>query len=309
MGEAYQGTIMLLSMKLLGILVVYEPCKCGYELIADNLKRYLSDIDKCIVHDNTPSGVGHLDTLRIRFRELLTENEFSKLEFMDSGYNAGLSYAYNQAIEYAVQFGYTHLLTMDQDSRWENFGLYRTYAESFFEGVRSEAIIGPVVNDDTQDEALKEVPNLINSGAVIPIDVFRKIGGYCERFLVDAVDVELCYRAQRFGIPVYKVRGHGRLVQSFGDMTFFRFNGRRWYCANYSPFRLKGIVRNHMLLSRIYPEQTDTRDRLWNVYVKQYTIAIILKEKHKMKKLWTIYSSLITGFLTVKSLDSRYSKA
>lgn len=294
-------------MKLLGILVIYATYESNYTEIINNLKRYLQWVDKLIVWDNTPD-VSHIEVLMKQFDGLLSSEEFLKIHFMGSGKNEGLSYAYNRAIEYASRNGYTHLMTMDQDSQWENFDKYREFAENFFhEG--QLAIIGPIINGDEQIDTLKEVPNLINSGAIIPIGVFDRMGGYCERFLVDAVDVELCYRAQRYGIPVLKVKDNGHLIQKYGNMSFFRFNGRQWHCTNYNTFRLKGILRNHTLLLRIYPEQTDNKDRLLNVYLKQYTIAIILKEKHKIKKLWIIYSSFLKGMCTKKSLDAKYSKA
>jgi glycosyltransferase, group 2 family protein len=294
-------------MKLLAVLVIYMPDDSDYNQIVSNIKRYINGIDALIVWDNTPS-LDHKDVLRIHLKELMDDQEFMKLIFMSSGCNCGLSYAYNRAIEYAKQNGYTHLLTMDQDSKWESFDKYRSFAEIYYKR-EPLAIIGPSINEDEQSDILKNVPNIINSGAIIPIALFNKIGGFCERFLVDGVDVEICYRAQRYGIPVYKVKGYGHLVQHFGNMTFFYFNGRLWHCTNYNTFRLKGIVRNHMLIVRNYPEQSDTKERLRNVYLKQYTIAILLKEKHKLSKLWSIYSSLIKGILTTKSLDSTYSKA
>ena len=188
------------------------------------------------------------------------------------------------------------------------FHEFKSFAINYF-AKNKHAIIGPIVNESSNVEEIRHAPSIINSGALYPISVVDEIGDYCERFLVDAVDVEFCYRAHRHRIPVLAIAGHGSLKQKFGHCEYFKFRGRDWYCTNYSPFRLYGILRNHALISRIYPEQSDNKYRLRNVYIKQYTIAILLKERNKIQKLWAMYKGLVLGYLTRKSLDSKYSKA
>lgn len=270
-------------MRLLAISILYKPT----ENVINGIMKYILDVDHLIIWDNTPYNEIELDIQN----EIIFNypNLKNKITFISEGNNKGLSYAYNKAIEFSRENGYTHIMTMDQDSEWECFHKYRMFAEKYFENESSLAILGPIVNEDKQESEMKKVPDVINSGAIIPIAVFDKIGGYCERFLVDAVDIELCYRANRHNIPTIRVKNNGHLKQNFGNMTYFMFNGRPWYATNYNEFRLNGILRNTTLVTRLYPEQKEMRDRLYNVYLKQYTIAILLKEKKKFKKLITIY--------------------
>lgn len=293
--------------RLLAIAVLYNPHAGAFE----NLGCYLPWVEGLFIWDNTPRGEnssGWREMILSRLREIYPEELIDRIVIAGNGSNVGLSVAYNKGIGYAIDNGYTHVMTMDQDSQWIGFDRFRKFAD-MFSREDSLAIIGPSVNYATDGEEIKDMPNIINSGAVVPLETVRMIGGYCERFLVDAVDAEYCFRAHRNHIRVLCVSGHGFLKQKFGDYRYFRFNGRKWYCTNYSPFRLYGILRNHTLLARIYPEQHDNLDRLRNVYLKQYIIAITLRESQKFIKLCTIARGFFSGLLTAKSLDPKYSKA
>lgn len=287
-------------MKLLAINVLYYPSVDAYTLI----NEYIPYVDRLIVWDNTPNVHGEAEVLG-SIRECCGQWAVEKIVYMSDGTNRGLSYAYNRAIEYARKNGFTHIMTMDQDSKWQGFKEYRDFADNFFSDGKL-AVIGPVVNEEEKTEEISRDIFLINSGSVFPVALFDKIGWYCERFLVYAVDTEICFRVVKNNIPVYRINGHGHLSQSFGDTSYFNLFGRKWPSVNYSPKSLKGILRNSVLLYRIYGER---KEYIRDVCLKQYTIAIIFHERHKLAKLWAIYSGLISGMLTKKSLDPRYSKA
>lgn len=290
-------------MKLLAVAVFYYPDRKAY----DNLSCYIRQVDGLLIWDNTPE-IGHSAKVMEELSQIYTSECLNKIKVSGLEENKGLSFAYNKGIEYARKNRYSHLMTMDQDSEWCDFAKFKDFADIYFDRC-GDAVLGPVINENCEIEEIRNVASLINSGAIYPLKVIEKIGGYCERFLVDAVDVEFCYRAHRHKIPVLVIGGHGGLIQEFGKCKYFKFRGRNWYCTNYSPFRLYGIARNHMLVARLYPEQEDNKYRLKNVYIKQYTIAILLKEKNKIKKLLALYNGLISGLLTYKSINQKYSKA
>lgn len=290
-------------MKLLVLTVFYNPDRKAYE----NLSHYLRYIDELLIWDNTPED-SHSAKVSEDLSQIYGPEYLNKIKVLGLGENKGLSFAYNKGIEYAIMNGYTHIMTMDQDSVWLGFAEFKEFANAYFDS-KADAILGPVVNENCTIEEIRMVPSLINSGALYPLRIIERMGRYCERFLVDAIDVEFCYRAHRHEIPVLIIGGHGSLIQEFGKCEYFKFRGRNWYCTNYSPFRLYGIARNHMLVSRLYPEQEDNKYRLWNVYIKQYTIAIILEEKNKIRKLLALYKGLVSGLLTNKSINPKYSKA
>lgn len=232
----------------------------------------------------------------------------NKLHFASTGSNEGLSFAYNRAIEYAKAHGYTHLMTMDQDSKWENFKEYKQECENQFVKYNN-AIIGPCINDIKREKTIKLVPHVINSGLIIPISTIKRIGMYSERFIIDAIDVELCFRANSNNIPTFIIAGNWGLIQKFGNQSFFQLRGSQRVSYNYSPYRLYGIIRNHILLTRMYPEQKANIVRTYKVYLKEFAVSIIFSENNKIIKLKAMVKGLLNGLTTRKSVESKYSKA
>ena len=92
-------------MRLLAVVVLYHPGKD----LAGNIDSYLSQVDKLLLWDNTPGdGQERLPLPDISHPE--------RLEYRGCGRNVGIGAALNDAVAYAREYGYTHLLTLDQDS-------------------------------------------------------------------------------------------------------------------------------------------------------------------------------------------------
>lgn len=160
-------------MRLLAVVVLYYPGKD----LAGNIESYLPETDKLLLWDNTPGGG----------RERLSLSDVShpeRLEYRGCGRNAGIGAALNDAVAYAREHGYTHLLTLDQDSYFlkGDFRRYlaaiRDYGEdrqvifsvNYF--IKSwQAPLYPVV--DTVDE----VSSAMTSGTVYPVAV-RGVGRF-----------------------------------------------------------------------------------------------------------------------------------
>lgn len=289
-------------MKLLAIVVLYYPDENAFL----NIGKYINDVDHLMIWDNTPE-IGSLSKIKTSVCALYPPR-CSKVHFVSTGKNEGLSYAYNRGIEYAKANGFTHMMTMDQDSEWVNFDKYKQFCEKLF-FINDLSILGPQINDCSHDISYKISHMVINSGAIIPIEVYNIIGKYCERFLIDCVDEEYCYRAKNNKIPVIKIFGTGYIIQQFGNTEFFCFRHHKMLSLNYNPIRIFGILRNCILLSRIYPQNKFLKNYILSHYVKDFTISILFHENNKLNKILALYSGLIHGLLTKKSLDSKYSKA
>ena len=96
--------------KILAIVVTYYPEK---ELLERNVQAFIDHVDKVLIWENTPSP----DKLDYRFIE------HEKVVYYGDGINS-ISRALNYAWEYANENGFDYLLTMDQDSYFENFDYY-----------------------------------------------------------------------------------------------------------------------------------------------------------------------------------------
>lgn len=182
-------------MRLLAVVVLYYPGKD----LAGNIESYLPETDKLLLWDNTPGGG----------RERLPLSGVShpeRLEYRGCGRNTGIGAALNDAVAYAREHGYTHLLTLDQDSYFlkGDFRRYlaaiRDYGEdrqvifsvNYF--IKSwQAPLYPVA--DTVDE----VSSAMTSGTVYPVGLFGELGGFMEELFVWGIDCEYCWRAARRG--------------------------------------------------------------------------------------------------------------
>ena len=100
----------MITTKILAIVVTYYPEK---DLLEKNVQAFINQVDKVLIWENTPSP----DKLDYRF---ITHE---KVEYHGDGINS-ISRALNYAWEYANENGYDYLLTMDQDSFFENFDYY-----------------------------------------------------------------------------------------------------------------------------------------------------------------------------------------
>jgi len=214
------------------------------------------------------------------------------VEFCGDGANVGIPKALNHAWRHAEGHGYTHLLTMDQDSCWEDF-------EGYLSKVRSpdaprNAYFG--ANSFGWDRTCGFVPykEIITSGMLVPIEVVAAVGGWREDFFVDAVDTEFNFHAVSLGYTPYLV-GSAILLQRFGAPHYARFLWKKIRCPGYSPARLRGIYRNHVIVIRSYPElSADLRKSLPRSALSR-AFRILVGERQKLQKILAIINGFRDG--------------
>ena len=264
--------------KLIAAIITYYPEK---NLLQKNVNALLPFVDKLILWENTPTE----DSYRFRW---FVESE--KIKYETFGSNVGISRALNAIInKYSEDFEY--ILTMDQDSIFENFRLYR---DKCIEKLgKEEAIIGPSINCQQRSDEFKYIPTyIITSGVFTRISTILKIGGYFEDFKVDAIDLELCQRSYINHISVFRYMG-SNLVQQFGNESSVNIFGRKIVTCGYSPFRLEGIFRNHIIAYRMY--KSDYIKKMIFIYYRHIIPGIIFVDNQKCSKLWAIIKGTYKG--------------
>ena len=92
-------------MKILAVVVAYHP---EPDLLRRNLDSFADGVDHILLWRNSPVECDH-----------------PKVELAGDGTNQGIGTALNAAWTYAVQNGFDWLLTMDQDSCWEDFEAFQ----------------------------------------------------------------------------------------------------------------------------------------------------------------------------------------
>jgi rhamnosyltransferase len=275
-------------LKILAVVIAYYP---DVKSLRSNINKFLPHIDKLIIWDNTPI----LEEKNYQLFDLLNTDKVIR---MGEGCNRGIAFALNKVYDWMLGSveGYTHLLTMDQDSEWLNFGDYLKVISNTF----GDAIFSPNVNKYSEaDTEIFKVNYCITSGAIFPADVLKRIGRFNEEYSVDCVDYDFCFKAHNYDIPIFKV-GTAHLNQIFGKPLSSTFFGME--TQEYSPKRLYFIVRNHLLLWRDYPKHVDGSFRIMIVrsYILGKFIKILLFEKRKVEKIYSLIMGFFSGVLNYR---------
>ncbi|WP_429168947.1 glycosyltransferase [Aeromonas rivipollensis] len=183
------------------VLIVIVTYKKNFKEI-----RFFSDINSSkhqfnvLVYDNSPTP------------QLFNEDEFPYLKYIHDAHNSGVSAAYNNAFKYAEQTNKKIILLLDQDTNFKTDFL-STYINSYKE-YGDGYIYAPIVCNEAKSKIYspsglkwfvgKVLPysdsfhykkfclshhSTINSGLMIPLPLFKLVGGYNDKIKLDFSDV------------------------------------------------------------------------------------------------------------------------
>lgn len=268
-------------IKLLGIVITYFP---NVEETKHNIQSYINDVDKLIIWENTPTSD------RMKYRILLPEFG-DKIIYMSSNENMYIAYPLNQAVKYGRENEFSHLLTMDQDSCFEE-GYFKKYKELVMENSDNCSIFGGNPNfcdQPVNSNKPRRVGTLITSSSIFKMDIFEKIGLFREDYKIDCVDFEFCYRARQKQIYSYMINSI-LLHHKFGNLQKTKYGYR---ISNYSPVRLYFIAKNNIKLKKEYPDYInikETLNRIFNPFFK-----IVISESNKWNKIVAICKGIYDG--------------
>lgn len=265
------------SKKILAIVVTYYPEK---ELLVRNVQAFIEHVDKVLIWENTPSP----DKLDYRF--IIHE----KVEYFGDGINS-ISRALNFAWEYANEKEYDYLLTMDQDSYFENFDFY--VAKTVLCEDAPIGIWTPQMNKEFVSSEYEEIDIPITSGMLASVKIVNEIGGWNESYTIASVDDEFFLQAHQCKIKKYKVKD-ASLLQRFGITQVVTVFGHKLELRNYGPQRLYDIYRNNIILIRKYPKIDYLRKNFFHYWLKAI-VLVFLFENQRFKKTAAIFKGILSG--------------
>lgn len=277
------------TFKICAVVIVYYP---EIHKVVSNIQKYYSFINHLIIWDNTPKK----DSIKYKL-----PFDGDNITYLTTGENIGIAKALNTAAEWAIQNNYTHLLTMDQDSHWENFCIYKKEVEKNLNS--HYAAYAPLIFDAKRKTiGFNSKTQFITSGAIYSLKHYLIIGKFCEVFTIDCVDTEYALRIQKNRFNV-KIITNSYLIQNFGDLKKIKILG--CYYANYSPFRLYHILRNNIWMWRMYRQtQLLTNRFLFNDIIYRYLIRepllVLLSGSNKTSKLKALLEGLFDGIFHYK---------
>lgn len=234
-------------MRVAGVVILYHPD----DTVVQNIQSYLPHVEKLYVADNTE---GKMSDIAL---QLSAQN---KVQLLYDGSNEGIAKRLNEAASIAIKEGFQWLLTMDQDSRFEEGSLqnYFSCADNYLHKNKT-AMFG--VEHEKEKEISQscepvEKNRLITSGSLLNITLFQTVGKFNEQLFIDEVDFEYCYRARLKNHLIVQFQNifltHAIGVSSqHHSLKNLRVTKR----ALHSPKRMYFMVRNFLYVNRIYKKQ------------------------------------------------------
>lgn len=234
-------------MRLAAVVILYYP---DPDLIS-RINSYLSHIDRLYVIDNSESPA-HLDFLS------------QKIKYMQDGLNKGIAARLNQAANFAIEEGYSWMLTMDQDSYFkdDNF-INLTRCLDAFTAKNNIAQFGIQFQNPHLQSAkceYRETSILITSGSIINLQAFQSIGSFDEALFIDQVDFDFCFRAKIKGYMIIEFT-NVFLQHSLGNESMQRsFKSlKKTNRSLHSPIRIYYMTRNYLYMksrySKLFPDE------------------------------------------------------
>ena len=232
------------------VLVLYRPDK---DLLREVVGAVYGQVDKMLISDNTPGCEGNTD-------EFLPLNK-DKIVYHSIGENVGIAKAQNVGIQYAINNGYDYVFFLDQDSICPE-GIVGNLISRFSEleniGLKVGGIGPAILNRDTGKvykanimrgkrviESIKERQEIISSASLMLTRLFKDVGLMDEYLFIDAVDHELCWRANHLAGYRFFVDENVALSHKLGegDRNFLGITVKVP-----TPFRSYFLYRNYIVL-------------------------------------------------------------
>ena len=265
-------------MKLASVTVIYNT---KVDELSVNLASYADNVDLLLLWDNSPNPVD-LSEIVARWPQRVLVQE---------GKNVGLGEAYNRAADIARQHGCTHLMTMDQDTIFEDFAEFRRWTEN-----QADNILHCKVNDyRNTDNETETMTVWCQSATVFPFAMLDKIGLFRADYFIGMIDAEIGLRAASHGYEVLQYNGTNARHNVAPPLTY-NFLGHSFYHYNYPPFRHYYESRNRILIAKEYPADFERN------YIPQFILGrirlifkVTVSEKNKFKKAAAIISGVFQG--------------
>lgn len=257
-------------------------------MLIDNIASIIDEIDMLLLWKNSICDLSDIvDDFNCKG---------NKIEVVGDESNKGIAFALNYAWHYADKNHFDYILTMDQDSIFENFDIYKKSCLDFYN--TRDCIIGPLYNKSVvspSEFVLIESPFLITSGMIVSVNVLNKIDGYDEKLFVDCVDVDMCTKCIINNIPLYQFNG-AKIRQHFGEPKKKKFLGKCFKGTDYNKDRLFNIFKNILIIYKRYNKPSFLRKKIFEYY-RNFISDVITSDTKRCQKLFAIIQGSVRGYL------------
>jgi len=232
-------------MSIAATVILFHPSSS----VPGNIQSYSPFVDKVYIIDNSE------ETAETRVPGI---SRIPRCVYLHDGENKGIAARLNQACALAKADGYTHLLTMDQDSAFKT-GDIKTYLTCIdaFPGKDRVAMFGVEFMEEHQLPGAcqpQETEHLITSGSIL--NLAADAGGFDEHLFIDMVDTEYCYKSIIAGYKIIQFKNI-LLEHRLGTTVYKKsVKNLRYTPRNlHAPVRIYYIVRNYLYLKSKYGQR------------------------------------------------------
>jgi len=260
-----------------GMIVLYHP---NIQETIQNIDTYIDDLNLLIVVDNsdTPSDIKwHL------------QDRYNNIKYISNKKNLGIARALNIGCDIAMGLNYSWILTMDQDSGFENFSSYLTCFDKLNDTsnialVAPNPFCKPSEIQTTKTKCSQTTNSLVlTSGNLLSLCCFEKIGGFTEKLFIDEVDHDYCLRANMLGYSIVLFENIA-LYHHLGDTT----NKNNKKLKQHNATRHYYMTRNAFYMAEkyhdIYPKKYSYTKIFYKTLYRK-VFRILRKEDDKLQKL------------------------
>lgn len=247
---------MVLAGRLCAGVILFHPDQA----VLGNVASYAKEVECLYLADNTEPqlapnwGTGVLPAAAVR---------------LPMGGNKGVATALNAMARKARDDGFAWMLAMDQDASFPPTTL-RSYLAEVEEAPEPGkiAVAVPLHMRDESDPRMdlarhEQLQIAMTAHSLINLEAHAALGGFWDELFIDEVDHEYCLRAVAAGYRVVRCN-RARILHHPGCVAHARIRGREVEYLRYSPGRLFTIIRNAIVLRRVYGARFPgvTRDRM-----------------------------------------------
>lgn len=263
-------------MEVAAVIVFYNPLEKNIL----NIKNIEKSVDKIYIIDNSEDDIMRMKSTK-------------KISYIKLGENKGIAYALNLGAKYAIEDNFKYLLTLDQDTKMTDKII--NAMKDFLANNKDKKIglISPyqVIDKNETIENCNQVIDMIEvmtSGNIINLDIYKKIGGFKDWLFIDCVDTDYCMNLHKHGYKVLRLN-YLQVEHELGHLEKHKLFNKYYSCFNHNPIRRYYIVRNNLYINEMYkelfPEYCKKLIRIQKGQVKR----ILAFEKNKYKKLKMMY--------------------
>lgn len=229
-------------LKVSGVVVLYHPDNS----FVNNIQSYINFVDQLYVVDN--SDIVNSDVVA----EI---KKIHQCRYVNNNGNQGIARALNVGVDMAAANGANWVLTMDQDSCFEQGALINMIEWLKKNDTKEVGIISPVhkiVGEkyNKSDEVI-DVTSVMASGNLLNINAYNDVGGFREDFFIDYVDHEYCLRLSKFNFRVL-LSCNSVLNHNLGASESISVLGHIVICTNHNFIRRYYITRNRLKVITMY---------------------------------------------------------